>query len=194
LAEGDEYDGEDLPESLAEQLRGTFIHDLDVARERLRSPGEEFDRKSFVRAVFAYIEGLTSARKDIALRYASVNGGPVEWSRAELALALEEKYELTNSGEAKERSRQPPRGTAQNVLFGFRLAARVARRNWKPDLNSPGYKNFDLALEIRNRITHPPTIPDSRVTQEDVDIVQRGLEWFEEQTRLIGPARWSPHD
>jgi hypothetical protein len=94
-------------------------------------------------------------------------------SRAEEALLRDEAYDLTQKGEA--RTGDAKLRLAENVLFAFNMLSRV----WefaKPDRSKPGWQAFRAAIRIRDRITHPKSGAESRLTQKDIDTIQKARE------------------
>lgn len=81
----------------------------------------EFHARQLLRAVFAYIEGLTFSAKVTAAKQCLDEG--IEISPPELYFAGEVSYELSGKGEVVERSAQIR--LAANVKFAFTLLERA---------------------------------------------------------------------
>ena len=177
MATSDERSITEEVNSFLESIKGTYVDDRVEAERRLDTPGTQFDRKNYVRAVFAYVEGTTSQWRRAAL------SSRASLSRAEAALASEESYQLSAEGEAEAHKR--PLRTLPSVLFSLRLWAKVMEVPFKPEQGSPGWDAFKKALRIRDRITHPKSLSESRVSDEDLAMVRKASAWFEGQMQAI---------
>jgi len=130
------------------------------------------NRRAYTRAVFAYVEGMLSRLKQTALeqhdKYAPT------FSPAELALLREETYGVNRKGDAVARHRFLP--LAENVLFTLRAFHRVFGLEYH--VPKQPWSEFQRAVEIRNRVTHPHHVGDSRVDDKDLWVVKVAEEWF----------------
>src|SRR4051794_34426870 len=114
----------DEQEELSTEVLG-IIHslsdDLKLCDEEADKTNSQFWKRAYARALFAYIEGLTYLKKLQA--YYAYKTGKVKYTKAELAVILEETYELNNKGEATERSTFT--NIDKNIRFAFQVYGRI---------------------------------------------------------------------
>jgi hypothetical protein len=172
-----------------ESLKDTFVSDVDVAKRRMMAPGaSDFDRKTYIRTFFAYVEGMLGGQKDAVI--SGFNDLP-DHTPAEYAMLQEKRYSLTDKGHALARDMFLP--LAPNVLFGFRLFLRLMGASYEPDFSDAGWRAFVEAVRIRNRLTHPRSLEESRVTAEDIAVVQAAEAWHDAQSALLARAFQERH-
>ena len=171
-------------------LLKSLMDDEIAAWEQLAQSDDQFKRRTYVRTVFASIEGETFRRKQAALTWAELRQEilgvsssreqlekvtHVELTGAELALIREEQYELNNKGEA--RIGKKFLKAADNLRFSFKLYAKATNSSYELDVGGIGWYSFLKALAVRNRISHPKHERDLVITDEDLDSVQKAAEW-----------------
>ena len=128
-------------------------------------------RRSYVRAVFALIEGSTFAAKQFAL-----DGLPDQFTTAEQALLREEEYSLDDQGRA--RTRTARLACRANIRLGFAALAKSCDVDHVPKFGGQGWENLCTAITIRDRLMHPKKIHDLDVTDEDMAVVVSAFQWF----------------
>jgi hypothetical protein len=127
-------------------------------------------KRAFVRAVFAFIEGMTYALKRIAC------SRPGLFSAAELAALREETYEVSDKGDA--RTRRATIEFRRNIRFAFACYARLDGLESVLDLSGTGWQSLREALRVRHRLMHPKAVADFVVTERELDAVRAAYEWF----------------
>ena len=130
--------------------------------------------RSFVRCVFALIEGSVFNLKQTALTLHRHGKG--KFSQAELAMLEDVSYELSDKGEAKEQIKFIP--LTKNIRFAFSAATRAFQVKFELVVDDEGWSTFKDALGIRNRITHPKSIEDLKLSDEEVQTVTDAGSWF----------------
>lgn len=130
--------------------------------------------RSFVRTVFAMIEGTTFNLKEMALNLSTHGRG--NFSKAELAMLEEVSYDLGDKGEAITQTKFMKLPT--NIRFAFDAAARAFGVTYKLEVGDSGWSMFKEALNIRNRITHPKKIDDLKMSEAEVQKVIDTGAWF----------------
>jgi hypothetical protein len=128
-------------------------------------------RRSFVRSVFALVEGMTYASKQAILD----EYGP-KLSPAEIALITEESFDLDDGGTSKTRPLFLP--LAKNVRFMFDLLIRFWEIPLEIKVGGPGWQGFLAAIQVRNRLTHPKRSSDLTVSDADLKNVHIAYRWF----------------
>jgi hypothetical protein len=122
----------------------------------------QFWRRTYIRTLFAMIEGATWLHKQYALRLHE--HGRVEFTTGELALLRDVQFDFQNG-----KVREQPRflNVADNFRFGFYALNNVMKSGHVLDVTGEPWERFKKAIEIRNRITHPKSTADILVTRDE---------------------------
>jgi hypothetical protein len=156
-------------------LYGALMFDVEAAVHELAKADTQFNRRSYIRTVFALVEGETYLRKQYALMMHELR--MVTLSDAEVALLREEQYKLNNKGEPNVQQlflRLP-----ENLRFSFRIDAKVHGREYKLETQGRGWESFLKAIAVRHRITHPKQFEDFEISDEDLSQVNDALKWYQ---------------
>ena len=169
--------------------------DAIAADEERTQSDNQFKRRTYVRTVFALIEGDTFRRKHAALmlhdlyqEMLGVSAPPeqlakvtqVVFTDAEIALIREEQYELDNKGEVQ--TRQKFLRPAANLRLSFKVYAKATDSSYELDVGGIGWDSYLKALAVRNRITHPRYERDIEISDEDLDVIQKAFQWYRDCT------------
>ena len=126
----------------------------------------------YVRSAFATIEAWIYVMKQIALRsHPDPNCRTI--SEAERAFAQEQEYKLTDQGDVE--TRRTKISLAPNLRFAFKLLSKACSVPFELDLSGSESQSFKRAIKIRDRITHPKTVSDINISDEDYKDVTTGL-------------------
>jgi hypothetical protein len=146
-------------------------------------PESQFARRAWARAVFALLECNTNLMAELVLK---ANGrGEVALSPAEYAVLREESYRLASNGrEAKSHpSFSPLRARFRFVVERF---AKLYAVEFELACGGSGWSAFSDAVNVRNRITHPSTVDDFRISRDDIDSIEDARKWYvDEIERLL---------
>jgi hypothetical protein len=134
--------------------------------------------RSYVRVMMAFIEGMTFVIKKLLL--AIHRQTDLGLSDAETALLEEIQFALDGKGRAMTKPRLMR--IKDNIRFTMNLLGRCAKPPFKPNYGDDGWQAFCEAIAIRNRVTHPKTRDDLWITQGDLERIDRGVKWFEDET------------
>ena len=156
-----------LLSELAKEL-GTILKGKD--RDKLSQP----ERRIYVRSVFATIEAYIYVLKQIALRMHPDPKCPTI-SEAERAFAHEQEYRLTDSGDVI--TRRTKISLEANIRFAFKLLAKAGSLPSELDVSGSEWQSFRRAIKIRDRITHPKSVSDLNISDEDDKDVSVGFGW-----------------
>jgi len=157
-------------------LHKVLMQDLSEARERLaeyESPSQ-FARRTYIRTLFALIEGETFSRKQVALALYEL--GYKVFQPEEVALLREEQYYLTEQGRAKKQ--QLFLRTAANLRFSFETFAKACKTNYKLDSSGREWESFKNIVDCRNRITHPKRVSDLNIKDEELQHAISVADWY----------------
>jgi hypothetical protein len=145
----------------------------------------QFWRRTYIKTLFSYIEGITFQYKRIVLEMSSLSFlTEIEFSDGEKCLLKEESYSVNNKGEISIIKSKIK--TEENLLFCFNMIAKGCGSQSLINKSSKDWGNFITALKIRHRITHPKNITDIEVTDKEILIVAEVAAWFSKQTENIG--------
>lgn len=156
------------------QAYGELAHDaIAAAKESNANPAAQSHRRTYVFKSFATIELATYLAKHTLITLAGI--GEIQLSAAELALLKEESYKLASNGKAR------IEGAKLNTLANFKFALNIFYEKLAPekkvDFSGLGWQAFQSALSIRNRITHPKCLSDIRIRDEEIETINRAVEF-----------------
>jgi hypothetical protein len=157
-------------EAIIRELGG----DIRLCRNTLEQDDTPFWRRTYVRALFAAIEGINYRMKHLAINLSDSN--QITFTVAEKAALLEESYDIDDKGNAvivKGKLR-----TANNLLFSFKSLAQAFGVSHEVDKNSSEWNCFKEAIKIRDRITHPKCMNDLTISDKEVDIIGETTRWY----------------
>jgi hypothetical protein len=124
----------------------------------------EFHARQLLRAVFAYIEGVTFSVKITAANQCLEKN--IDISPPERYIAGEVSYELNDKGEVVEHPAQIR--LAANVRFAFTLLERVYGYPSQFDPSSEWWFCFKESIKVRNRLMHPRMPKDLDVSGDEI--------------------------
>jgi hypothetical protein len=130
--------------------------------------------RTFVRAVFALIEGGIYGLKQVALQLSKHDRG--NFTPAEISLLEDKSYDLDDKGRVQERVKFIP--ISSNIKFAFAAVARAYPVNYTLKTDGKGWNALQAALKTRNRITHPKTVVDLKITDDEVQQAADAATWF----------------
>jgi hypothetical protein len=129
--------------------------------------------RAYVRAVFALVEGLSFAFRQLA---ASLPKTDHCLSHGELAVLNDESYGLKDNGKVFTTTRFLK--VHSGTRFTFDICKRVYGIQSDIDYGGKGWDSFMKAIKIRDRLMHPKSIESLDVSEDEIGIVSDGLEWF----------------
>ena len=136
---------------------------------------DDFSKRSYVRTVFAFIEGNTYRLKQICLLIHSHK-----------IYGLTEK-QIHKVLEVKKDGKKVIVPTTENIELSFELYSEMFNVENPLDTRGQDWLNLKLALEVRHRLTHPKSVEDLMLSSEDMAIVGLACNYYREATcKLIG--------
>lgn len=164
-------------------LYRTLLADIEAAFDRLEVEGSETSKRNLIRTMFAGIEGSLWSFKEhvrsIALQIEKLT--PLQ----DFALSGRD-YLITDSGHIREKAR------LISMLTMVKAITRLAEEfcpGFKADYNDDGWPNLKLAIDVRNKITHPKRLQDLEISDDDILICRSALFWvLELGTQLMEAA------
>lgn len=151
-----------LPSVKSDEFLNELLQDLTEARTRVKEDQNQFHRRTYVRTVYAYVEGVISTL--------------AEWlsDRVEkLPIADADKLFVKSALESGSRVTT----STDSVQFVLATYARYGCCETR-FFASPGWMNFQDARQIRNIVTHPTRIRGVTISDADFRLVQSAEKWF----------------
>lgn len=164
-----------------------LANDVVIAERELDEAEPQSRRRSYVRAVFALVEGVTFVMKQFAL---SVHeSGGITFPSAELALLREEQYDLDKG---TPRTQQKFLKVADNMRFAFKMFAEAFQSTYILDTSVHHWQRFLVAIDVRNRITHPKAPDDLIISDDEMRRIQEVAAWYRTVTGDLFRSRSIP--
>jgi len=152
-------------------LYETLIDDVAVCTKQEASAA---NRRAFIRAVFAFVEGCTYRFKLLALSYATHRSNSL--SIGEISVLSGQTFRVDDSGRIRVRRLQI--SPSANLQMTTRLAARCFNVDTpKPTDSKRGWNRFNKAVQLRNRITHPNAAAELAVSDAELQLVNHAFIW-----------------
>lgn len=149
-------------------------NDVTLADEELEESDTPSRRRAFIRTVFASIEGMISILQAECLGFSERYEDP--YSEAELAILREEAYSIDSRGRAQIRPNYAPLDARLRFVIPAYMRPHVS--DFSLDLSGDGWQAFLEALSVRHRITHPKSLSDLDVTEDDLETTRKAFAWF----------------
>ncbi len=159
---------------------GLLLNDFVVCINAVTDDDEkdyliDYNKRAFVRTLFSALEGIGFQFKRAALCFAEYN--PSTFSLAEIVLLKEQTYKLNDKGETI--CSISKLQTLPNFLFSLRMITKSLGDRFEYSKNSQEIKNFNIALKIRHRLTHPKFEGDLKILEDEMEsVVQTGV-WLQ---------------
>ncbi len=143
---------------------GPLQRDCEQAGKNLQDNDTPFNRRTYVRTVFASIEAVIYVLKQDALQYRQ----PGRFSDGEIAM-LEEKTYTLDKGQVKTQTKFLP--LDENFLFAIDVVSKVLKSPFKLDNKGKEWQAFKKTIDVRNRITHPKQPELLDIDDEEIEAV-----------------------
>lgn len=189
--ESEERTTEELILTLAEDYRRCYKAVLDAIENGKRDDlgntevDDQFQCRQFIRALFAYIEGVTFALKLAGLDGCMSNN--VNLSAAHVDMTFEVRHEIDDKGQIVQRPNQIT--LSKNIKFAFALYAKAHNIENPLDTSLEWWSCFKSSTRVRNRLTHPRNPEDLDVQPfEIVDAVKAEVGYSKTLKSLLGAA------
>jgi hypothetical protein len=167
-------------ESNTQDFLNLILSDISEADKNLERHDSSFNRRVYIRTLFASIEGSIFFFKSEALKAAEEK--PSLYSSGEIAMLREEVYRIDKKGHIRTSQRFSP--TSENLLFAIHMFARKFDHDYYLDPLDPnmepegGWDAFKQSVKIRNRVVHPKSYSDMIITDEELEIIRKGKSFF----------------
>jgi hypothetical protein len=153
-----------------------LLEDANVAETLLDTDDSQFNRRAYVRSVFAMIEGTVWILKQLVLEAPAAPGLTKTLSVGEYALLADRSFDLSSGGEVRQQTKYLK--LSENLRFTFRTAGKYFRVSFDLQIGKAPWNSFLMAQAIRNRITHPKARADYTITDDELQRVRDTCSWF----------------
>lgn len=149
--------------------------DVEQAGVMLRTADSQFLRRVYVRALFAYLEGMAYWMRQNAVEIDKIalrKFGAIDWDRH--ILLYEEHPTINENGAIKKKRNKYP----FKSRFAFTVRAFAEIVECKDDLFGQGWQHLLEAVKVRDRLVHPKKSSDVLVSDSDMALCREGYKWF----------------
>ncbi len=150
-----------------------LVDDMKTAEELLDKNDQEYYRRTFVRTLFAMIEGSVHAMK-IALFAIGQSSGAL--NVPELVVCKESSFNLNERGKIKERAKRFR--ISENLRFTVNVIEHLLGAKIDLGVGTQDWNSFKKAIKIRNSVTHPKDSADLIISNADLKCIRSVNLWF----------------
>ena len=150
--------------------------DVDTAKSILDTEDGQFNRRVYVRAFFAYLEGSSFFMRRNAEELLKKRRGLGKLVNPETEFLLREVIpSITSEGKVVCKKHKVP--FADHFAFTFRTFIEALEIRKDP-FSETGWTDLKKALLVRHRITHPKLQSDVEISDQDLSDCESGITWF----------------
>ena len=148
--------------------------DVKAAADLSKVLGDtQFARRTFVRAVFALVEGNMNLMASVCLQSAD---------RGEVQMSVNEREVLSQERNVQRKSMGTtiPKFKPAKDRLGplMNIFARLYGRTYALNKSNAGWRSFATSVELRNRITHPRNASAFKVNDAELRTLEHAKAWF----------------
>ncbi len=148
--------------------------DVKLAANLSQVADTQFARRTYVRAVFAQIEGNINLMANVIVE--AQKREEITLTTEDVELLLEERRSTDATGSVVIRPKFVP--VRDRITPVMELFVSIYGGSFKPDKRTTGWERFLKAMELRNRVTHPKNASSFDIAEPDLDDVRAAREWF----------------
>lgn len=159
------------------QIIEIAINDISLCADKIKEDevNEQFWRRTYIRTLFSLFEGIIHMLRQLAIE-PLYEGEEIGLSHYEICALKGEAYKISGNGKVVLKSYYT------TISKGIMLINRCLRKRniikEKIDPYGQAWEDFNHAIRIRNRITHPKVEDDLRITEEEFESFQSVTKWF----------------
>ena len=165
-------------------LHEVALTDVQHAQDAMqRDFDDQFYRRAFVRALFAFIEADVWGRKTISL-YLNEKSDSKILSVEEASIAGESMAVLNEDGSV--RTTEPRLHFLANLRFSFRAFARTFHiEDFGLSVDDGGWASLRNAVKVRDRLMHPKGAKDFMVSEAEIEVCRDALIWYDKEASRL---------
>jgi hypothetical protein len=135
-------------------------------------------RRAMVRSYFALVEGTLYRMRRFALHAHALSG--IDLGCDESVALNELSYSIDDKGDINSRAQFVP--LTNSLRFTVKILGRALNQPLSFDYSDSQWQAFRASIDIRNRLTHPKNANDAQVSNDDIDTIKAGSDWFRRET------------
>jgi hypothetical protein len=157
--------------------------DADKCKEIMLAEKTQFARRNWVRAYFAWIEAtcFLFRRSILAKRFEKRVIRPTDIP--EFTALSEVRYTVTGKGEAIVEPANTR--TLDYIVFSLMSLSKTFGLKLSIDRGGKNWESVRRALQVRDRLTHPKSLHDVHVSDDDIAAVEDFSGWFSAHLTVI---------
>lgn len=164
-----------------DQLFHALIEDVQQATVLWGDRFDGFSRRIYIKTVFSFFEGMIQLMKSSCLLFNKISNS-ISLTEEEIVLLKEEQAYIKGNGSVGIRNSNV--NLASNILFTLQCCNKVfsLEHEHEQDVTGQGWQDFNSAIKIRNRITHPQSLEDLEISKEDMRLLNSAADYFRNET------------
>ncbi len=155
-----------------------FIDDLCEAEKLLEQDDSQHMRRQYLRALFAYFEGVIWLFKQLCSQIIQTESLS-NIDMVHVGLLNDLQFRLKENGIVSDQKAKI--SFRSNVKFTAQMMNRILETGVSIDHSSSGWKAFDQSINKRDQITHPHGTADLHITDENIVHMKSAFTWFSVQ-------------
>lgn len=161
-----------------------LVSDIRTLCERIGADlYDETSARAVVRAHFSLIEAIIFYMKELTAIVMDFEGHGETLSKKEKEQLLGKRFEIRR-GKLKEVP-LPRQSFLERVKFTLKIYLKAWGVEYSINYKDEGWQKLVLALQIRDRLTHPAKSGDVALSRKDFETVSYGGRWFIERQKEI---------
>ena len=133
-------------------------------------------RRIYVRSAFAAIEACCEWMRETVYLYHGIHGAKHDQAKISALSGL--RHSIGSKGEIVTARERTP--FLHHVIFAMEVFAEHFTVPFKVDRGGTDWGRFTRAAAVRNRITHPKTGADLKISEEECEDVYLANKWFQD--------------
>lgn len=157
----------------ADEMLETLGKDCKEHWDAVQKDASQVHRRAYVRAVFAFIEGLIHCQKMFASNLGILFGAVTLY---ELVALEDANLEIDGKGNVTMRPAFPK--FLNNLQFAFKVYSKSIGSDFQLSLGGVGWESLKKAVKIRDRLMHPKEPIELVVSSGEVRTTRNAFDWF----------------
>ncbi len=148
--------------------------DLDRCQQNLDSEDSQFWRRTYTRTLFSFFEAMNSLLKAKALE-AACSADKSSFNSTRIELLEGYIYRINKNGTLEQQEHRFP--FINYTAFILRCLAEESNTE-ATFFSDNGWNEFQKAVQIRHRLTHPKRGSDMDITDPEMKTIAKASEWY----------------
>jgi hypothetical protein len=155
-------------------LFAALIEDYHKCTENLHANDNQFWRRTLFRTAFSFIESLNGLVKEKAV-LALCSRGKKQLNITKIELLQDFDHRISKTGKLESQQRRQP--FLNYTAFILRCLAEESNTE-ATFFSDNGWNEFQKALDVRHRLTHPKKAADMNVSDEELHSLEETFRWY----------------